>query len=264
MSPFVRLASIRHDRRRRSLPLTVLVCLAFVSCGRARLPNAQTGGGAPPPSLPSNPPTPVPTITAAQVLDIARTGLLSFREVYSECQVDASGTCVQPAYVELGFKDQQELDRATLGPPYQEYMLEPAMLKRYTSGTQVARLIAPRAYWTVPILSHGEGRSAITVGFNAGTWSVASYGGQQDLSRNLMVVHKQYAGQPVDLKLVNAYVAYIMLVTEGTHESLVLLHGPSYLAPGALANRLHPVPAEQLLPALVAALPDCPPGGSCN
>ncbi len=271
MSRYLSLATIINRCRspRRSRVLTVLVCLALGACGPAASPDVQTVGGAPGTTLSPS----VKTITTEQVLDIVRDELPSFRAGFSQCQdqADATGRCAKPAYLELGFNDQQELDQATLGPPYHIYQLEPSMLKRYAPPTQVATLITPGTTWLVPIVSRNEGRAGIEVDGASGVGTVFWYGGpdkENDLSRNLMTVHNQYSGTSVNLTLIKVEhnhhrLANVMLLTEGTHESLVILSGQPYAAPN-IRRDLQPNPPEQLIPALAASVPgDCPQGQQC-
>jgi hypothetical protein len=73
-----------------------------------------------------------------------------------------------------------------------------------------------------------------------------------------MAVHNQYSGTSVKLTLIKVehdhhLLANMMLLTEGRHESLVILSSQLYAAPD-IAWDLHPVAPEQLIPTLAASV----------
>lgn len=196
---------------------------------------------------PAADPTPFPPSTAARVLDIARAELPRFRALFrSGCTPVATSTCV-PSYVTMGFKDQQELEQATVPVVYPIVTFDVHKLKTYAPGTRVATLIRPLPSWVPPVVGPGEGRSSMVVSFfhnpqgEAGEW-----GGSYE-SDALVQLHDRYAGRPVTISyILNEWWApNMVLVTEDQQESLIVLR------PSQRPQPVEPLPAEQIMPRIV-------------
>jgi hypothetical protein len=195
---------------------------------------------------PAADPIPFPPTTAARVLDIARAALPRFRELFSNCTPDATGTCV-PDYIRAGFKDQQEVERATVPVAYPIVTFDVHKLKTYAPGTQVATLLRPSANWVVPVVGPGAGRSSMVVPFfHDPQGEVGEYGGGYE-SDALVHLHDRYAGRPVTISYIlnESWASNLVLVTEHQQESLIVLR------PTRRPQPVEPLPAEQIMPRIV-------------
>jgi len=76
---------------------------------------------------------------------------------------------MEPSY---GFVDRAQLDRASLGAPYELWALDPRRLDGPASEVLVAS-----DEWRFPLLCDGEMRSLLTVARKDGRWTAVDFGG---------------------------------------------------------------------------------------
>lgn len=155
----------------------------------------------------------------SEVLAAAQTGLPVFLKSVSMADV-----------TEFGFRSLQELAGATLGEPYQVYMLTPDALKSYQSGARLTSLLSKLNRWEFPVLIGGEPRTMLTVELMRGKWEAVSMGGL-DLPRNLDSARKALPALAATKKA-GGYSTKLVQVVQ-VHASFVALESADgdYLVP---------------------------------
>ncbi|MCD4737910.1 MAG: hypothetical protein K8R89_01445 [Anaerolineae bacterium] len=160
-----------------------------------------------------------------------------------------------------GFRDENELESAVLGFPYEVYTLSPQAVQSYRADQCMADLIVQEQRWEFPVLVNGEARGLLTVAQQEGQWRVVGFG-ELTLSRKVVDLQAGFANaevngvSPYSVKLLNVYPIQgtFALIESEKQETLVYL--TSY--PG-LFETLDQAPLErhspeELLPQIREAL----------
>jgi hypothetical protein len=109
----------------------------------------------------------------SEVLAAAQSGLPVFLQSISRADI-----------TQFGFKSSQELAAATLGEPYQVFILTPNAIKAYQPGMRLSSLLTMLNRWEFPVMVGGEPRTILTVELMRGKWEAVGIGGL-DLPKNL-------------------------------------------------------------------------------
>ena len=130
-----------------------------------------------------------------------------------------------------GFRDENELESAVLGFPYEVYTLSPQAVQSYRAEQRVADLIVQEQRWEFPVLVNGEARGLLTVAQQEGQWRAVGFG-ELTLSQKMIDLQASFANAEVNgvspgysVKLLNVYPIQgtFALIESGKQETLVYL-----------------------------------------
>ena len=162
-----------------------------------------------------------------------------------------------------GFRDENELQFAIPGLPYEVYTLSPQAVQSYRSGQRVADLIAQEQRWEFPVLVNEEARGLLTVAQQEGQWRVVGFG-ELALSRKVVDLQASFAHAEANagaspgysVKLLNVYPIQgtFALIERGEQESLVYLTSYPGLFEALDKMALKTYSPEELMPRIVDAL----------
>ena len=100
-----------------------------------------------------------------------------------------------------GFKDEQELARATLGNPYQVFVLSPEAVQAYQPGQHIASILTQEPRLEFPVLVDGQARSLLTVVQLDGRWQIVGFGAFPN-SQKLVQLQERLAKTNAVIKLI--------------------------------------------------------------
>ena len=100
-----------------------------------------------------------------EVLEAAQAGLPTFMEL-----IPAGETA------NFGFAPEENLEKASLGSPFEVYTIKPEALSAYRTGETVSSLISSTGVWYFPVMMNGEMRVILTVEWMEGRWQAVGIG----------------------------------------------------------------------------------------
>jgi hypothetical protein len=126
-----------------------------------------------------------------------------------------------------GFKNEQELQAATLGSPYQVSLLSPEAVQAYQPNQRVAAIIDNQAWKVFPVLVNGEARGLLTVAQLDGRWQAVEFSSLEQ-SRQLVRLQARLAKKNATVKLVKFAESTFALVEQDGGESLIYISGSNF------------------------------------
>ncbi|HEX6293208.1 MAG TPA: hypothetical protein VFZ66_28760 [Herpetosiphonaceae bacterium] len=131
---------------------------------------------------------------------------------------------IRSDYQGYGFRDEQELNIATLGRPYQVYGLSPNAVQAYRPDQPVSAILFEEQWWEFPVLIDGEARGLLTLAQMNGQWKAVEFG-SLPLSVRITQLQQKLAHTDVRVKLVKVPHIYgtFALLEQGQNEQLVHL-----------------------------------------
>jgi hypothetical protein len=134
-----------------------------------------------------------------------------------------------------GFANAAEAAQATLGEPYQLYVLTAAALQAYTGSQRLSDLTTPVDQWYFPVLVNGDPRTMLIVAKLEGRWQAVAIGGTA-LPKNLALARQALAGsgagaQAAALAAAGATVRYVQVRQASADLLLVSGADADYLMP---------------------------------
>lgn len=96
-------------------------------------------------------------------------------------------------YLDLGFKDQAEIESADLGDPYLVYTIDPEQLMILKPGEDIGDLLAKTGYTIYPVISNGQNKALLWMYQKDNEWKIARMGSSgiaKNLNRNEKSIKK--------------------------------------------------------------------------
>jgi hypothetical protein len=131
---------------------------------------------------------------------------------------------IRADYLTYGFKDEGELNIATLGNPNEVYLLDPLTARSYQPGQRIGSLIRAKQQWEFPVLVRGESRGILTVAYFEGRWQAVEFGGLA-FGQKMIALQEHLMSAPGNVRLVKFFPSYstFALVERGSKQSLIHL-----------------------------------------
>lgn len=156
-----------------------------------------------------------------------------------------------------GFTNEQELQAATLGSPYQVALLSPEAVQAYQPGQRVAAIVSDQAWKVFPVLVKGQARGLLTVAQLDSQWQAVEFSSLNQ-SRQLVRLQERLAKKNATVKLVKFAPTQgtFALVEQDGGESLVYIFSSS--SPGSFSKldkeNLTTYTAQDFIPEVKKAL----------
>lgn len=157
-------------------------------------------------------------------------------------------------YVDYGFKDESELETATLGEPLEAFLVASQSLESYKPGQRFSSLLMPARQWMFPVLANEQARTILRVAFFQDRWQAVEIGGAPEFADRLYTLTSQASSSTVlgnspSIKLVEVQPigGYFALVeTAESKEVLIFLH--AYKGVLSDVQTLKPYSPDEIVP----------------
>lgn len=156
-----------------------------------------------------------------------------------------------------GFKDESELDIATVGTPYQVFKLAPETVQAYQDGQSVSAVIHEEPWWEFPVLVHGQARGLLTVKQVDGQWQAVGFGAFVD-SQKIVRLQERLAKHNATVKLIKfaPLLGTFALIEQDKREKLVYLSSLPGLMEGIDRDNLTAYDLKDFMPKAKKAVDD--------
>jgi hypothetical protein len=112
---------------------------------------------------------------------------------------------------EYGFRNVDELEKATLGEPYRVYTVIPQSLEAYDKKTKLSSLLYDIDLWYFPVVVEGEARTILQVGLSEQQWKAKDLGGTS-LAQALQSLEAQLPNLLKNEDVSNGYTAKLVRI----------------------------------------------------